>query len=108
MYAMQIGFEVIDALAEANDIQWMRKLSHKAAVAYGRIQGEPVLLCKPMTFMNVSGESVAPLAKQHGLDISQVRPIHAHAVGIVSVNHRSFEVLQPRMIEIGFWCSLSS
>lgn len=69
---MQVGFEVIDALAEANGIQWMKKLSHKAIVAHGRIQGVPVLLCKPMTFMNVSGESVGPLAMKHGLDLSQV------------------------------------
>lgn len=70
---MQIGFEVIDALAETNSIQWMKKLSHKAQVAHGRIQGQQVLLCKPMTFMNVSGESVGPLLRKYSLEHAQVR-----------------------------------
>lgn len=63
---------MIDAIADANSIQWMKKLSNKAQVAHGRIQGVPVMLCKPMTFMNVSGESVMPLMKKHGLELSQV------------------------------------
>lgn len=36
------------------------------------------MLCKPMTFMNVSGESVAPIAKENGLERSQVRPVINH------------------------------
>lgn len=31
------------------------------------------MLCKPMTFMNVSGESVAPIMKDNSLGLSQVR-----------------------------------
>lgn len=39
----------------------------------GNMHGVPVLLCKPMTFMNVSGESVAPIMKDNGLELSQVQ-----------------------------------
>jgi hypothetical protein len=70
---VQVGFQVLDALAAANSITWMKKLSHRAQVAHGRIQGVPVILCKPMAYMNVSGESVGPLVTEHRLNRSQVR-----------------------------------
>lgn len=52
-----VGFVVIDRLAEKYHIQ-MTKFKHKAFVGDGRIEGERVLLVKPQTFMNLSGESV--------------------------------------------------
>eukprot|EP00892_Ulva_mutabilis_P004890 jgi/Ulvmu1/2773/UM140_0002.1 len=67
-----IGFDVLDELARSHNIQWNKKLAHKALVAQGSVHGVPVVLCKPMTFMNVSGESVAPLTTAHGLKRSQV------------------------------------
>lgn len=39
------------------------KLQHNAAVGRGRFCGKRVLLAKPMTFMNNSGESVGKLAR---------------------------------------------
>lgn len=44
-------------------------------MATGSMHGVPVLLCKPMTFMNVSGESVAPIMKDNGLQLSQVNSL---------------------------------
>lgn len=69
---MQVGFEAVDLLARENSLTWGRKLTHKALTAEGHIRGCRVVLCKPMTFMNVSGESVAPIAKKHGIPTSQV------------------------------------
>jgi peptidyl-tRNA hydrolase, PTH1 family len=56
-----VGFRVIDALARRWSVdQWREQ--HQALVAKVREGGEPVLVAKPMTFMNLSGDAVAGLA----------------------------------------------
>ncbi len=52
-----IGFDVIDKLAEQYNISVTQK-KHKALIGKGNVKGIPVLLVKPQTFMNLSGESV--------------------------------------------------
>lgn len=56
----QVGFELVDALAAAEGIS-LGSMQCKAAIGKGRICGVPVVLAKPQTFMNLSGESVRPL-----------------------------------------------
>lgn len=51
------GFMTIDALAEKYNID-VRERAHKALVGKGIIEGQRVLLLKPQTFMNLSGESI--------------------------------------------------
>src|SRR6202012_170564 len=55
--AHNLGFLVVDRLAERHGIKGGRKDS-RAYVGQGNIAGRKVLLAKPQTFMNVSGESV--------------------------------------------------
>jgi peptidyl-tRNA hydrolase, PTH1 family len=56
-----IGFRVIDALARRWSVdQWREQ--HQALVARVREGEEPVLLAKPLTFMNLSGQAVAGVA----------------------------------------------
>ncbi|KAL5052576.1 hypothetical protein RYX36_033258, partial [Vicia faba] len=52
-----VGFEMVDAIAEAEGIS-MSSVSFKALFGKGFIGDVPVLLAKPQTFMNASGESV--------------------------------------------------
>lgn len=52
-----VGFHVIDKLAEKYDIS-VTKFKNRALVGDGTIKGRRVLLVKPQTFMNLSGESV--------------------------------------------------
>jgi len=59
-----IGFMVLDALAVAHNIEG-NKVQNKAIVANGRIQNKNVILAKPQTFMNLSGDSVGPLARYY-------------------------------------------
>ncbi|KAG2485648.1 hypothetical protein HYH03_015620 [Edaphochlamys debaryana] len=66
-----VGFMVIDALAAEAGID-CRKLEKSAAVGKGELQGKQVLLVKPVTFMNNSGESVAALAKFYRVPPSRV------------------------------------
>lgn len=55
-----IGFEAADALASKFDIKF-NKTKFKADIGEGIIGGEKVILAKPQTFMNLSGESIRPL-----------------------------------------------
>ncbi len=55
-----IGFDAIDAIASKNNIKF-NKNKFKADLGEGIIGGERVILVKPQTFMNLSGESLRPL-----------------------------------------------
>src|SRR5712692_4261034 len=59
-----LGFRVVDLLAERHSIRVSRKDS-RALTGVGEIAGKPVMLAKPQTFMNLSGTSVAPLMVKH-------------------------------------------
>ena len=52
-----VGFMVIDKLAEKYNID-VSKFKHKALTGDGIINGKKVMLVKPQTYMNLSGESV--------------------------------------------------
>jgi len=52
-----VGFMVLDKLARKHGIEVI-DLKHKALIGKGVIEGERVLLVKPQTYMNLSGESV--------------------------------------------------
>lgn len=62
-----IGFDVIDALASKYNISVTEK-KHKALCGSGVIDGIKVLLVKPQTYMNLSGESVAEVMNYYKLD----------------------------------------
>lgn len=61
------GFEVIDAIAEKYNIS-IREKKHKALCGKGVIAGQKVVLAKPQTYMNLSGESVAELINFYKID----------------------------------------
>ncbi len=52
-----IGFETIDAIADKYGIRMIER-KHKAMVGRGFIEGQKVVLVKPQTYMNLSGESI--------------------------------------------------
>ncbi len=56
------GFLTGDALADQLNVR-IDRLRFRALTAQAEIGGERVLLMKPQTFMNLSGEAVAPAAK---------------------------------------------
>ena len=58
-----MGFIAIDLLADAYDIK-VDKLKFKSLVGEGRIAGQRVLLMKPQTYMNLSGEALREAVKQ--------------------------------------------
>ena len=62
-----IGFSVIDKLADKYNIG-MQEKKHKAICGKGMISGEKVILLKPQTYMNLSGESIADAVNFYKLD----------------------------------------
>jgi PTH1 family peptidyl-tRNA hydrolase len=62
-----VGFDVIDVIADKYNISVTEK-KHKAICGKGVIEGQKVVLAKPQTFMNLSGESVAELLSYYKLE----------------------------------------
>jgi len=56
-----VGFEVIDILADRMGIH-VDESKHKGLVGRGMLEGQKVVLVKPQTFMNLSGECVRAVA----------------------------------------------
>lgn len=71
-----VGFEAVDAIAAKMGVAWEEKRAFKCLVARGAFAGGQVLLVKPMTFMNLSGESVAPIVKYNNATPSDLLVIH--------------------------------
>jgi PTH1 family peptidyl-tRNA hydrolase len=61
-----VGFEVIELLAEKHRIK-LDKSKHRARFGLGKIGDTTVCLVKPLTYMNLSGQAVAPLARGYGV-----------------------------------------
>lgn len=62
-----VGFKVIDALADKYDISVMN-IKNRAMTGKGNISGEKVILVKPITYMNASGESLRLLVDYYKID----------------------------------------
>ena len=60
-----IGFDVMDALADKYNIS-ISENKHKALCGKGVIEGMKVVLAKPQTYMNLSGESVDDISLEPG------------------------------------------
>ena len=60
-----VGFETVDRLAASAGASWEEKRAFRCLLAKCVIAGRQTLLVKPQTFMNLSGESVAPVVKYH-------------------------------------------
>ena len=70
-----IGFMAIDTFVKRHRILNM-KVQGKAIVYSGMFQGHKVILAKPQTFMNLSGQSVQALANFYKLPLEQVIIVH--------------------------------
>lgn len=70
-----IGFLAIDALAEKHGIK-LSESKFKALFGTGMINGERVVLVKPLTYMNLSGEAVRPLLDFYKIAVEDVLVIY--------------------------------
>lgn len=66
-----MGFDVIDILADRWKVaSWKKDM--KADIATVIVGGEKVLLVKPLTYMNLSGEAVSAIAKYYKVDLDDI------------------------------------
>jgi PTH1 family peptidyl-tRNA hydrolase len=70
-----VGFRVVDKLAEKHGLKF-NKMMNKGIVALGEIGSCKVALVKPQTFMNLSGECVAPILKFFKSQLSELVVIY--------------------------------
>ena len=71
-----VGFETVDRLAAAAGAAWEEKRAFKCLWCEVRVGAERVVLVKPQTFMNLSGESVAPLLRYSNCTVSDLVVVH--------------------------------
>ncbi len=72
-----IGFDCIDALAVSQGIDnWANKKDLKIVETTGNVGDSRVILCKPTTFMNNSGEAVQAVAHFYKIKPSNIIVIH--------------------------------
>lgn len=65
------GFCVIDRLADKLNIE-VREKKHRALIGKGMIEKEKIILAKPQTYMNLSGESVGEIVDFYKTDVQNV------------------------------------
>ncbi len=65
-----VGFMTIDALSDKYNIG-LTETKFKAAYGKGRIGAHRVILVKPLTYMNLSGEAVAPICNYFKVDTKE-------------------------------------
>lgn len=66
-----VGFEVADAVCAKYDIK-LNKEKFRAIFGNGFIGGEKVIIAKPQTYMNLSGESIREIADWYGIEDDRI------------------------------------
>lgn len=70
-----VGFMVVNTLASALDIP-IQRVEMRALVGKGTLDGERLILAKPQTYMNNSGQAVASLARFYKIPQEQLLVVH--------------------------------
>lgn len=70
-----MGFNVINKLAKKYEID-VTKNNFKGLYGTGVIEGKKVILLKPQTFMNLSGESILAIKNFYKIDIEDILVIY--------------------------------
>ena len=70
-----IGFMTIDKIAEKLNVAFTKEKFH-AKLAETNLNGEKVMLMKPLTYMNKSGLAVAEAVNFFKLDLTDILVIH--------------------------------
>lgn len=74
-----VGFLVIDELAKRHGMSLRLKRAAEAEMAEGEIIGKKVILCKPQTFMNVSGRAMQKLIKKNPIRPEEIVVVYDDA-----------------------------
>lgn len=70
-----VGFMAVDRLAARHGIE-LKRVQNKAIVGNGRIAGRPVIIAKPQTFMNLSGNAIGPLLNYYRVPLGNLLVVY--------------------------------
>jgi len=70
-----VGFECLDRLAQAHGLSFTRRRT-KTSLSLGKIADVRVVLARPLTYMNLSGQAVRPLVSFYKLSLEDILVIH--------------------------------
>ena len=70
-----VGFQVVDQVSKTFGIT-LGKVKSKAIIGEGKLDDKKVILAKPQTFMNLSGQAVAALARFYKVPVENMVVIH--------------------------------
>ena len=71
-----VGFLFLDSLADDLACSWFNESKFQGVFAQGKIANAPVMLLKPDTFMNRSGQSVGKIARYYKLQPEEILVVH--------------------------------
>lgn len=71
-----LGFLAIDKVAESLGVDFSLKLNFRGYVAKTMVGGEQILLVKPITYMNLSGECVRPICDYYKINLKDLLIIY--------------------------------
>lgn len=70
------GFLFLDSLADDLGCAWVNESKFQGLVCQGKVANSPVILLKPDTFMNRSGQSVGKLARYYKFQPEEILVVH--------------------------------
>lgn len=71
-----VGFLFLDDLANELGCTWMNESKFQGVFAQGKISNTPIMLLKPATFMNLSGQAVGKLVRYYKLQPEEILVVH--------------------------------
>jgi PTH1 family peptidyl-tRNA hydrolase len=75
LHRHNVGFMAADIIAEVHGFgRWTKKF--RSLISGGRIGGQKILLVKPQTYMNDSGDAVQQALRFHKLDVDSLTVFH--------------------------------
>jgi len=86
-----IGFICLNHFARTQGIRFDKKQG-RARTGMGEVAGSEILLAKPQTYMNLSGESVSRLVRKFNVDVNDLLVIHDDLdlpLGKIRIRHGS-------------------
>jgi PTH1 family peptidyl-tRNA hydrolase len=71
-----VGFMAVDFISSRHKFIWSHKSKFNADITSGNIDDQKVVVCKPTTFMNLSGNAILPVMSYYKIDRKRLIVIH--------------------------------
>jgi len=66
-----VGFEVIDKFISRLNLKTSTE-KHNALITFGKLSDLEIILAKPLTFVNASGQAVAPIISEYDIPVNEI------------------------------------